>query len=496
METRHLLLALWLDESRAAEILQKRGITPETLGLERIAPAESGPDGADVDAGGAVDRPQLSPTLTAALAEAHTAAGQGGRHVETGTEHLLLGLFDVDEDLGQALAEAGLTRIRLQQEVIEQTGFSHAPIATDIELVPVVRAPRQTTDVDRILDAAANRCREGLRVVEDFVRFVLDDAHLSRLLKEHRHALAATLAQLPQDRMLASRDTRGDVGTGIATDAERHRAHVFDVVRASCKRVEESLRTLEEYSKTISSDAAAGFERLRYGFYTIEQAVVQTFSARDRLRHVRLYLLVSDRQCPQGLGPVVRAALQEGVDAVQLREKDLPDYRLIDLARRMRDWTCDADALFIVNDRPDIAALVNADGVHVGQEDLSAQEARRIVGGDRLVGVSTHTIEQARQAVLDGADYLGVGPVFPSQTKEFAEFAGLAFVEQMAGETTRPWFALGGITAENVGAVIAAGARRIAVSNAISGSADPAGVARSLANSLAAGHDIEPQDSP
>ncbi len=286
------------------------------------------------------------------------------------------------------------------------------------------------------------------------MRFTLDDAHLSRLLKEHRHALTAALNLLPQDRMLRSRDTTGDVGTDIQTPTEQLRAHAVDVVRANCKRVEESLRTLEEYSKTLRSDAASLFQSLRYRFYTIEQAVLQTFQARERLLNVRLCMLVSDRLCPRGAGPLVQAALQGGVDMVQLREKQMPDNRLIDLARRMRDWTAAAGALLIINDRPDIAALVGADGVHVGQHDLSPHEVRRIVGGDRLVGVSTHTIEQARQAVLDGADYLGVGPVFPSQTKEFSDLAGVALVEQVAAEITRPWFAIGGITPENVGEIL------------------------------------------
>jgi thiamine-phosphate pyrophosphorylase len=133
-----------------------------------------------------------------------------------------------------------------------------------------------------------------------------------------------------------------------------------------------------------------------------------------------------------------------------------------------------------MNDRPDLAVLTDADGVHVGQEELSVRDARRIVGPGRLVGVSTHTIEQARQAVLDGADYIGVGPVFPSQTKQFGSFAGLQFVREAAGEITLPAFAIGGITTENVAEVLAAGATRIAVSAAICAAEDPGEAAREL----------------
>jgi thiamine-phosphate pyrophosphorylase len=339
--------------------------------------------------------------------------------------------------------------------------------------------------VDRILDAAANRCREGLRVVEDFVRFVLDDAHLSRLLKQLRHDLAAALAMLPQERMLAARDTAADVGTAIQTAAEQHREHAIDVVRANCRRVQESLRTLEEYSKTVNADAAVRFEQQRYRFYTIEQVLLQTVRSRERLADAQLYLLVTDRLCERGCGPVIREALKGGVDVVQLREKQMSDRRLLDLALSVREWTAAAGALFIVNDRPDIAAACDADGVHLGQDDMEVRHARQIVGGEKLIGVSTHSIEEARRAVIDGADYLGVGPVFPSQTKEFDEFPGLAYVREAAGEISRPWFALGGINQSNIAEVVAAGAERVAVSSVISSADSPADAARALQAALA-----------
>jgi len=181
---------------------------------------------------------------------------------------------------------------------------------------------------------------------------------------------------------------------------------------------------------------------------------------------------------------VIREALKGGADVVQLREKEMPDRRLLDLALSVREWTAAADALFIINDRPDIAAACDADGVHLGQDDLEVRHARQIVGGEKLVGVSTHTIEQARQAVVDGADYLGVGPVFASQTKPFDEFPGLAFVSEVAGEITRPWFALGGINESNIAQVLEAGAERVAVSSAISSADSPAGAARALKGAL------------
>ena len=173
-----------------------------------------------------------------------------------------------------------------------------------------------------------------------------------------------------------------------------------------------------------------------------------------------------------------------GVGVVQLREKTLEDAALLDLARRVRRWTRDGGSLFVMNDRPDLAVLADADGVNVGQQELDVRSVRRIVGPNRLVGVSTHSIQQARQAVLDGADYLGVGPVFPSQTKSFDSYAGLEFVRAVAHEITLPWYAIGGISAETLAEVAEAGATRVAVGAAICAADDPEATARELCREL------------
>ncbi|MDB5346562.1 MAG: thiE [Schlesneria sp.] len=339
-------------------------------------------------------------------------------------------------------------------------------------------------EIWRILDAAANRAGEGLRVIEEFARFALNDANLSRLLKECRHDLAAALASIPESNRLAARDTLGDVGTAIGTPSEYARLTPADVARASFKRVQEALRTLEEYGKLIDSALAQRVEQLRYRLYTAEKAVLRTAVVSERLHDRVLYLLVTSQSCPGGLESTVRNALAAGVGIIQVREKQMPDRELLEHARRVRSITQEYGALLIINDRPDLAVLANADGVHVGQDELTVRDARRIVGPDLLIGVSTHSIEQARQAVLDGADYLGVGPTFPSNTKAFDQFAGLDFVRQVASEISLPWFAIGGISSENIATVIEAGAKRVAVSNAICGSANPGQAAAGLDQQL------------
>ena len=319
----------------------------------------------------------------------------------------------------------------------------------------------------RILDAAANRAGEGLRVVEDYLRFVLDDAHLTSVCKQLRHDLATVLAEIAPAHRLAARDTPGDVGTQIATPAELSRDTAEEVAGASLKRTEQALRSLEEYSKVVVPGVSAGFESLRYRLYTLEKALTTTRDALARLQHARLYVLLDGRASFAEFSALAAELVEAGVHVIQLRDKRLDDRLLLARARKLRELTSSSQTLFIMNDRPDLAALSRADGVHVGQEELSVQDARTIVGPTALVGVSTHSLDQARQAVLDGASYIGVGPTFPSATKTFAELAGLDLLRAVAAEIRLPAFAIGGISAENLPSVLETGFCRVAVSNAV-----------------------------
>ena len=178
-----------------------------------------------------------------------------------------------------------------------------------------------------------------------------------------------------------------------------------------------------------------------------------------------LYVLLTQAVAGRALGEVARAVLGGGADALQLREKDLPDRRLIVLGRELRRLTEEYDALLFVNDRPDIAWLVGADGVHVGQDDLPPAAAREAVGPGRLVGVSTHSVEQAVAAA--GADYIGVGPMFPTATKGYEEGMGSDLIRAVRAQVGAPIVAIGGITVETLGPVLAAGADCVAVCSAV-----------------------------
>ncbi len=336
----------------------------------------------------------------------------------------------------------------------------------------------------RIIDAALNRAGEGFRVVEDYLRMALNDAHLSRLAKQLRHDLGDLAQSIAPAQRHAMRDTLGDVGTEVTTTHEANRDSAADVAAASFRRTAEALRTVEEYGKLIDASLSAKCEQLRYRLYTLEKATTLTRDAAARLSGVELYVLIDGAESEWKFGQLVSSLTAAGVGAIQLRDKSLNDGTLARRARQLVDSTRPTDCLAIVNDRPDIAVAAGADGVHLGQDDLSVAAARKVVGPGVLVGVSTHHINQARQAVLEGANYLGAGPTFASNTKQFEDFPGLDYLRQVATEIALPTFAIGGIDKQNLPAVLATGTTRVAVAGAITGAQDASETASAMLKQL------------
>lgn len=193
------------------------------------------------------------------------------------------------------------------------------------------------------------------------------------------------------------------------------------------------------------------------------------------LRSLRLYVLLTQAHCRVPIVEAARRIIRGGADVVQLREKDLPDAEVVALGGELRRLTADAGVGFIMNDRPDLARLTEADGCHLGQQDIPAPAARRILGAGRLLGVSTHSVAQARQAAADGADYIGVGPVFPTATRGYETGLGVDCVRAAGEAVALPLIAIGGITPDTAGEVMAAGPRGrtgIAVCTAVLGADD------------------------
>jgi thiamine-phosphate pyrophosphorylase len=454
----HLFLALIEDEEgRAAQVLVEAGgdlsAVRNYLDAHPIVPLD----------------------LPAVLGGAREVAGERAESTVTG-EFLLLGMVRSIDSLAEPLKRAGVTTWKLMQ----LTELPTIALPQPLEL----RDSADYVSAARVVDANANRAREALRVIDDYCRFILNDAVLTEEVKTLRHNLVGLLERIPAKVLNESRDTAGDVGTEVKVAGEMLRGSTVDVVRVNFKRLQEALRSLEEFGKVVLPEIAPGVEAIRYRAYTLERAVTIGTDARAALESARLYVLLTGSQCLAALDWTIREAASGGATIFQLREKTLSDRDLLERARNVRRWTREVGAIFIMNDRPDIARLVEADGVHLGQDDMSVAEARKILGPGPLIGISTHNVDQVRKAILDGASYIGAGPTFASSTKQFEELAGVEFVRQAMAMTTLPAFAIGGVNAGNIREVVAAGAKRVAVSAAICQAEEPQAAAVSLLSAL------------
>lgn len=356
----------------------------------------------------------------------------------------------------------------------------------------------------RALDANANRAREGLRVLEDLARFVLAREDLCTRAKAARHGIAEGLASAGVDglSLLSSRDAGGDPGTGVKASGEGRREGLSGVALAAGKRAGEALRVIEEFVKTLPAGRDEAWRRLeaaRYAVYDLERDIVLALGT-GRGVQWRLCVLLTESLCRRPWLEVAREAIRGGADCLQLREKTLEGGALLERARALVGLarevgppgggsgvgTGPGRAAVIINDRPDIALLSGADGVHLGQGDLPIREARALVGSRLLIGASTHDLGEARAAVEAGADYCGVGAMFPTGTKP-RETSGAAYLRAYLAEPALarvPHLAIGGVTPERAGTLAGAGCRGVAMSAAVCGSEDPAGVCREVVAAL------------
>ncbi|MDG2468918.1 MAG: thiamine phosphate synthase [Pirellulaceae bacterium] len=327
-------------------------------------------------------------------------------------------------------------------------------------------SPIEKNRIYRVLDANRNRAIEGLRVLEDFARFGLSNSILSKKTKDFRHSLSTACSEY-SDRWLLQRDSQADVGASITAANEYIRPDFASLVVANCSRVSEALRVLEEYSKLLVPELAGIIETLRYEFYELEKSLKQQIRTSDRLEGRQLYVLTSGCDNEVEFRSRMERLVEAGTHVIQLREKNLADGELLQRAKIAVEICRHGDTLFIVNDRPDIAVMASADGVHLGQDEFSVRDVRLLVPTEMLIGISAHSLGQALEAEKNGADYIGVGPTFPSRTKCFSEYQGTALLAQVAGQVDIPAFAIGGIDLGNLSQVIECGFHRVAVSGAI-----------------------------
>ena len=325
----------------------------------------------------------------------------------------------------------------------------------------------------RILDANYNRATEGVRTLEELARFRSNSTSLQGQLKSLRHQLAAAYQLLPSSELLKARWAAGDVGPDNTLESEQQRESLTEIQAAAAQRIQQALRCLEEFSKPTLPDASTAFAKVRYLAYDIlARTQLDLTSHKISFAAARLYLLVDLKRTENQLLTHVVGMAEAGADVIQIRDKQVDGRMLLDRSRQVVRALAETPTRVIINDRPDIALMSGADGVHLGQEDVDVAAVRKLVGKRLAIGLSTHHYGQVAQAEQLEIDYIGCGPTFPSSTKQFQEFSGLDFLRQVA-VTPLPAFAIGGITLEKLPNVLATGVCRVAVAADIDQATDP-----------------------
>ena len=342
--------------------------------------------------------------------------------------------------------------------------------------------------VYRIIDANFNRAREAIRVIEEFCRFALNSTPLTERAKQLRHELSAAINKLDAGQLISSRDTLGDVGTGITIDKELARSNLNDCFTAGCKRLTEALRTLAEVTQTQNRPVAETIEKLRFSAYTLEKDIILFGKPAEKFKRVRLYVIITSN-LPADVISLTHGCAAGGVECIQLRAKNIADDKLFALAVEFVQICKTSGVLSIINDRADIAVAAGADGVHLGQNDLPIGQVRRLQLAPLIIGKSTHSLEQLRAACQENPTYVSLGPVFATGTKPDAEPVGLDYVRRATeklADTGIDSVAIGGITLDNVRDVLNAGAASIAVCSAVTQASDPTAACRELKKKITA----------
>jgi thiamine-phosphate pyrophosphorylase len=321
----------------------------------------------------------------------------------------------------------------------------------------------------RIIDANCNRISEGLRLLEDIARFLLSDAALCQELKSMRHSVVENLSRFGPG-LLSQRNSEADVGVNIESVSQRQ--DLPSLVIANAKRAEEGLRVIEELAKLpeISPTLRSkDFEQARFNFYTLERSLLSKVLRQQKMTRLTGLYVIIDTELLDMKNEIEAASkvIRGGAGIIQLRDKQHGKGELLAIAQKLKDLSRKSDALFLINDHLDIALAADADGLHVGQTDLPLSVVRRELPIDKIVGCSTTTLAQALKAEADGADYVAVGSMFASPTKEGTTVVGLERLRQIKQGISIPLVAIGGINRDNIAQVMAAGADSAAVISAV-----------------------------
>ncbi len=314
----------------------------------------------------------------------------------------------------------------------------------------------------RIIDVNLNRLEESLKLIEDVARFNIADKKLLLRTRELRRRFLEVKRSLPMTSIISARRSGQDPGRNAAFDSRRT-MNSNATILANLSRAKQASRTIEEALRTADVRLSRQVKEIRFQIYDLEK---DTVTALEKRFDPYLHAIIDEKYAiSRDVVRVVRILADNGATMIQLRIKSLCDRAFLELARKACGAARKKGVVFIVNDRVDIALACQAHGVHLGQTDMDVAGARRIMGEIAIIGASVHTLKQAARAERDGADYLGVGAVFPTKTKSDARICGLDTLERICRNARIPVIAIGGVTDRNYRSALRRGAAGIAVAS-------------------------------
>ncbi len=331
-----------------------------------------------------------------------------------------------------------------------------------------------TTNVEdlriyQIIDANLDRAREGLRVLEDWARFGLGKGKYVERIKNLRQILGKNHLEVYKQ----SRNYIEDKCKGLTHQEQLNRNTSEQIISSNSGRVQEALRVIEEFSRLHNHELSKIASEIRYEIYTIEIDLLNLSTRRNSeeiLKENHLYVITDQKE---NLFEIIEEILIAGVRIIQHRFKTGTDKDNLLEAIKIKNLCKKYNSLFIINDRIDIALASNADGIHLGQDDLNLKTARKLLGYSKIIGISANNENDISNALKGGCDYIGIGPVFETATKMNKKPIGIEKIKTLTKDIDIPWFAIGGIKSNNISHLKSNGFKKVAIVSQLMNSEHP-----------------------
>jgi len=335
----------------------------------------------------------------------------------------------------------------------------HNPKMTDVEDIRILQ----------IIDANLDRAREGLRVLEDWARFGLGENNYVSRIKNFRQILGKNHLEIYKQ----TRNYVEDQSKGLTHIEQFSRKTPKQIISSNSGRVQEALRVIEEFSRIHNHELSKIASEIRYEIYTLEIDLLSLSNCRKSQKILKdndLYVITDPKD---NLLEIIEEILIAGVRIIQHRFKTGTDKDHLQEAIQIKNLCKRYDSLFIINDRLDIALASNADGIHLGQDDLDLRTARKLLGYSKIIGISANNEIDISNALKEGVDYIGIGPVFETKTKKDKKPIGIEKIKTLTKDLNIPWFAIGGIKSDNISYLKRNGCKKVALVSQLMNSEDP-----------------------